>query len=379
MTTPNGLRHARAAVSVTFALNGFVLASWVPHIPTVKASHAIGDGALGLVLLAMAAGAVVALPFAGWLNARFGSCVMTLAAATGLCVTLPLPVLSPNVAALATTLFLFGACNATLDVSMNTQAVAVESRWAGPIMSSFHALFSLGAMSGALVAGIAIGAGVAPWLHVVATMVIGLALVAAIAARLLPDKGGGVAAPVFARPSGRLLALGGLAFLGLMTEGAMGDWSAVWLRDSLHAPPGMAAAGFAAFSLAMCLGRFGGDVLARALGPRALMRGSGVIAAGGLGIGLVGTTPAIAVAGCALVGLGIANVIPLLFSAAGRIGGVSAGPALAAVASTGYAGLLAGPPLIGLVAELVTLPVALGLVCAACGMLALGAGQVGDE
>lgn len=378
MTTPRGLRHARRAVGATFALNGFVLASWVPHIPGVKAAHAIGDGRLGLVLLAMAAGAVLALPFAGWLNIRYGSRAMTLAAAAGLCLALPLPVVGPSVAAVAASLFAFGACNAMLDVSMNTQAVMVESRWTSPIMSSFHALFSLGGMVGAVVAGSAIGAGMVPWVHLVATAAGGFAVVAIAASRLLPDDGGGIAAPVFVRPSGPLLALGGLAFLGLMTEGAMGDWSAVWLRDSLHAQPGMAAAGFAAFSLAMCVGRFAGNALTAALGPRALLRWSGAVAAGGLGIGLVGAEPAIAVAGCALVGLGIANVIPVLFSAAGRLGGDRAGPALAAVASTGYAGLLAGPPLIGLAADLVTLPVALGLVCVACATLAAGAGRVGE-
>jgi len=285
-----------------------VLASWVAHIPTVKSQHGIADGGLGLVLLSMAVGSVLTLPIAGWLIARWGSRVMTTAAALAFSLALPLPVISPTVSLAVLTLALLGACNALLDVSINAQAVAIEEGYRRPILSSFHGLFSVGGVAGASLA-----------------------------------------------------------------SGAMADWSAVYLHDTLGAPPAMAATGFAAFSLAMAAGRFGGDALARRLGPRLLLRTSAAVAAAGLGGALLlGRTPA-AIVGFGLVGLGIANVIPVLFSAAGRVPGTPRGTALAAVATTGYGGYLVGPPLIGLAAEGTSLPVALGILCAACALIAAGA------
>ena len=161
--------------------------------------------------------------------------------------------------------------------------------------------------------------------------------------------------------------------LGLMAEGAMADWSAVYLHDTLGSSPSVAAVGFAAFSLAMAAGRFIGDVLVRRLGPRQVLRGSSTVAAVGLAAALLLGHPAIGIVGCALVGLGIANIIPVLFSAAARVPGVPPGRALAAVATTGYLGFLAGPPLIGIVAETAGLAVGLGLVSGACAFVALKA------
>jgi fucose permease len=172
------------------------------------------------------------------------------------------------------------------------------------------------------------------------------------------------------------LTLGILALLGLMAEGAMADWSAVYLHDTLGSSPSVAAVGFAAFSLAMAAGRFTGDALVGRLGPRRVLRGSSAVAAVGLGAALLVGQPAVGVVGCALVGLGIANIIPVLFSAAARVPGVPPGQALAAVATTGYLGFLAGPPLIGVVAEAAGLAVGLGLVSGACAFVALKAGAL---
>src|SRR5437870_2927450 len=173
-----------------------------------------------------------------------------------------------------------------------------------------------------------------------------------------------------------LLGLGLVAFLGLLAEGAMGDWSAVYLHDALGQSGAAAATGFAAFSLAMAVGRLWGDRLADGLGPRALLRASGAVAAAGLGVALIAGEPRVALAGFAAVGLGIANIIPVTFRSAGRVSDVPAGTALAAVATTGYLGYLAGPPLIGLVAETTSLPLGLGIVSACCALVAVRAGSV---
>ncbi|HEU4369530.1 MAG TPA: MFS transporter [Methylomirabilota bacterium] len=364
--------RTRLAVSTLFFVNGAVLASWLPHIPAVKARLTSGDGQLGLVLLAMAAGAVVALPAAGWLIGRLGSRVVSSAAAAVLCVAMPLPVLSPSLPALVLALAVLGAFNALLDVSMNAQAAAVEQRAGRAIMSSFHALFSLGGVVGALLASGAMAAGMGDVAHVVAAAVLALAGVGVALPGLLPASPElPPAGAALARPSRALLGLGMLASLGLLAEGAMADWSAVYLHDTLGAGPATAAVGFAAFSLAMAAGRFGGDGLVGRLGPRAVLRGSGAVAAGGLAAALLIGHPAAGIAGCALVGLGIANIIPVLFSAAARVPGVEPGRALAAVATTGYLGFLAGPPLIGVVAEAAGLALGLALVSAACAIIAV--------
>src|SRR5262249_26563347 len=210
--------------------------------------------------------------------------------------------------------------------------------------------------------------------HVAMAAVVALsAVVLALPGLVSPPPVDGPAGPVLARPSGTLLALGLLAMLGLMAEGAMADWSAVYLHDTLGASPPVAAIGFAAFSLAMAAGRLSGDALVGRLGAHRVLRGSSATAAVGLGIALLVGRPAVGIVGCALVGLGIANIIPILFSAAARVPGVPPGRALAAVATTGYLGFLAGPPLIGIVAEAAGLATGLGLVSGACAIIALKA------
>ena len=219
--------------------------------------------------------------------------------------------------------------------------------------------------------------GIAALAHVAAVTLGSLAALLVLRGGLVPTSPSTARLPpAFAWPSRRLLGLGGLSFCALLAEGAMGDWSAVYLHDDLGAPPALAGAAFAAFSLAMAVGRFSGDALAAGLGPARLLRLSGGLAAVGLAAGLVVGSPAAAIAGASLVGLGLANAVPMVFGAAGRIPGIPAGPGLAAVATTGYAGFLAGPPAIGLVADALGLPAALGLVALACALIGLGAGRV---
>ena len=371
------IEWARWAVSAVFFVNGAVIASWVPHIPAVKSRHALGDGQLGLVLLAMAAGSVLALPVAGRLVGRFGSRAMTTMAGLALCCALPLPLLSGSVLSLSLSLALLGAANGALDVSMNAAGLSVERRHRRPIMSSFHAFFSLGGAGGAAVAGAAMGLGVDDRAHIAIAAGAGIAVVVAAWRGMLVEAAADQRpAGVFGWPVPALLFLGMLAFAGLLAEGAVADWSAVYLHDGLTASPAVAAAGFAAFSLAMTAGRLTGDRIVGRLGPARTLRGSGAVAAVGLGAALLIGTPLAAIAGFGLVGLGVANIIPVLFSTAGRAGGTAAGAALAAVATPGYLGFLAGPPLIGLAAEHTGLRTALGIVCLACVLVAAGASRL---
>src|SRR6266446_6191957 len=355
------IRRARWAIATVFFVNGLVIASWVAHIPAIKGRHALGDGELGLVLLAMAAGSVLSLPAAGWLVGRLGSRAMTTTAGVALCLVLPLPVLSGSASLLSLSLALLGASNGVLDVSMNAHALSVERLYRHAIMSSFHAFFSLGGAVGAALAGVAMWLGIGNTAHVWGA--------AGVSAGAEADR----SAAIFGWPTRAVLFLGLLAFAGLLAEGAMADWSAVYLHDSLAASPAVAATGFAAFSLAMTVGRLAGDRIVGRLGAGPALRASGAVAGAGLGAALLINAPPAAIVGFALVGLGISNIIPVLFSSAGRVGEVAAGSALAAVATPGYLGFLSGPPLIGLAAEHVSLRAALGIVCAACALVAVGA------
>jgi MFS family permease len=361
--TRGKLSANRLAVAAVFFVNGATLASWVPHIPTVQSRLNLSDGLLGLALLAFASGALVGLATSGWLIGRFSSRSVTRVATVLLCASLPWPVLAPRLELLVLALALFGAANGAMDVAMNAQGVAVEERHGAPIMSSFHGLFSLGGLAGAGLAGIALTARLSPTAHVLAaTLVLGGVGALALGWLLPGEVDRAPDEPKFALPVGPVLGLSILALFSLIGEGAMADWSAVYLRHTLGADAGLAATGFAAFSLTMAIARFSGDRLVGAFGPVRVVRASASFSAGGLGLALIAGQPLAAIVGFGCVGLGLANVIPILFSAAGRLPGVSAGKGIAAVATTGYLGFLAGPPLIGFAADVVTLRGALGLV-----------------
>jgi len=359
-------RAARRAVMATFGINGLALSSWFPHIPAVQRKLELSDGTLGVALLGTAVGALVATTASGWVIARVGSRLTTQVAVLALCASLPLPGLAPNLVLLVLSLVLLGAANGVLDVAMNTQAVAVEKRYRRPIMSTFHGVFSLGGLASSGLAVVIVGSGVGTVTHLTfAGLVLGIA--AFVATRwLLPDEGtrDGAHGPIFARPSGPLIALGVVAFCVLLGEGAMADWSAVYLRNSLGTSAAYAAAGYAVFSSTMALGRLTGDRLTADFGPETLVRAGGAVVAIGLGLALILGRPAAALIGFACVGAGLSFMFPIVLSAAGRVRGVAPGLALAAVTSVGYTGFLAGPPLIGLVAQVTSLRIALGIVAA---------------
>jgi MFS family permease len=367
------LRRARAAVTVMFLLNGTVFASWVPHIPAVKARLDLSDGGLGLLLLCVAAGSIASLALSGWLVARFGSRLVCVASAVGLSLTLPVPIVSASTLLTAAALLVFGAFNGALDVAMNAQAVEVQRRYGRSIMSAFHGCFSLGGLIGAGVAALLLKLGVDPLQHALGVAAISLAAAAAAASLLLPSgRSAAAREPVFVRPTGVLLPLGLLALCGLLIEGAMADWSAVYLADAHGASLDVAAAGYAVFSLTMAAGRFAGDRLIDRFGVVRVLRTCAVLATAGLLL-TVAAGQAGALLGFACIGFGMANIIPLLFTAAGRVPGVEPGRGLAAVASAGYFGFLVGPPFIGFIAQALSLPAAFGLMAILCAAIALRA------
>jgi len=357
-------RRARRAVLAVFALNGFALGGWFVRIPAVQDRLGIGEGLLGVALLGAAVGALLSMTVTGALISRLGSRRVVGATALLLPISLIPLALAPNVVALALALLLVGAANGALDVSMNSHAVAVEDRYGRRIMSSFHAAFSFGALAGSVLGGGVAYLGVEVLPHFLVVFV--LATLAAVPAyrALLPSNADAAegGAPAFARPTRALFGLGVISFCVLLGEGAMSDWSAVYLDNALETGPGFAAAGYAAFSLTMALGRLFGDRLADRFGPTRLVRLCGAVAAVGLGVALAVGDPVFALVGFACAGAGFSVVFPLALSAAGQTEDVATGPALAAVSTAAYTGFLVGPPTIGFVAEFAGLGTALYLV-----------------
>ncbi len=358
------LRRARRAVLAVFALNGFALGGWFVRIPAVQDRLGLGEGLLGVALLGTAVGALAAMTAIGALISRFGSRpVVGVSAVVRAASLLPLA-LAPTLPILAAALVQVGVGTGALDVAMNAHAVTVEERYGRRVMSSVHAAFSFGALGGSVVGGLvaAAGIGVLPHFSAVFVLVI-LATVPAYLALLPSDadaaEGG---APAFARPTRALLGLGVISFCVLLGEGAMSDWSAVYLDNALGTGPGFAAAGYAAFSLAMALGRLFGDGLTERFGPTRLVRLCGAVAAVGLGAAHAVGSPALALVGVACAGAGFSVAFPLALRAAGATDDVATGPALAAVSTAGYTGFLIGPPAIGFVAEIAGLGTALYLV-----------------
>ncbi|MEZ0070979.1 MFS transporter [Planotetraspora sp. GP83] len=402
---PSPLR-ARVAVYGLFLLAGMAIGTWTARIPAIKSGLHLSDGQLSLGLIGIAAGAITGMQVVGRLVDRYGSDRVMIPMALAQGVVLVIPAYVPGLVTLALALFLFGAVHGTLDVAMNANAVVVERAYGKPIMSSFHAVFSIGGFAGAAAGGLFAHAGVSPGVTfaVVGAVVLTIALLSSrwairddprrhtppptdtatsptpttapatttaatsagpTAAEASPTPAGpaarslGPATVRRRRTAGDALFLGVLAFCCLVGEGASADWSSVYLRDDLGSSPGFAAAGYAAFSIMMTAGRFAGDRLAARLGPVTLVRCCGTLAAAGLMIALLIGRPVAGVIGFGLFGAGLSCIIPQVFSAAGHRDPAQAGRALATVASLGYTGFLAGPVLIGGIAELLTLPYAL--------------------
>jgi predicted MFS family arabinose efflux permease len=358
----------RAGITAVFFVNGALFASWASRIPALSDRVGATAGLLGLALLAPALGAVVAMPLVGRLLPRRSSRSFCRFAVAGLMAAILLPAVAGSVPALAGALLVVGLANSTLDLAMNTQGVSIERNLRRPILSSLHAAFSFGGFAGAGLGALAAALGVAPLPHLAAAaLVFGIPGLIAIGPLPGRDEDADAHAPKlrWSRVPSRLALLGAACFFCLMAEGGASDWSAKLVRDDLAGSAALGAIAYAVFSLAMGTGRLVADRLWARWGSTGLLRGSGALAALGFGAGLaVGTVPG-AIAGFAALGLGLAGVVPTLFRAGADQPGVSTGPALAVVSSLGYLGFLAGPPLIGAVAQLTSLRLACGLLALA--------------
>jgi predicted MFS family arabinose efflux permease len=373
------VRRGRIATSVVFLMFGAALGAWTARIPAVKEQAGLTDGRLSIALLAFAAGCITGMALIGRLTDRFGSSRVLVPAALLEGVLLIPPALADGLVALSVALFVFGAGHGTLNIAMNANAAEVERAQGRPIMASFHALYSIGGFLGAIVGSLFAHAG----LSVGSTLIsVGLAalVLAALASRWVLRSAPAPAAVTGAdRPGARrpLLVLFGIVVLcTLVGEGAAADWSAVYLRDDLGASEGFAAYGYAAFAIMMTAGRLVGDRVAARFGSVALIRVSGLIAAAGLGAGLLIDHPVAGVVGFGLLGLGVSCVAPQFFSAAAGVDPSRAGQALSTVVSIGYVGFLLGPIAIGAAATVVGLPTALWIPVVLAVFVALSAGSI---
>ena len=374
---PIPIRRAAWAVRAAFFLSGALFATWGVQVPALKSHYALGEQALAVALLAAGAGAILALSLAGRLVPRWGA--RALVAVTGLvCAAMLAALLWPSTYALLLLLMaLFGVAASLFDVAINTEANALEQRSGRTLMSGFHAYFSLGGMAAAAAGSAALKAGWSPQLHLGVAAALAVGVVALSAAGMLPleptDRAQGAdAAPHFSLPRGPLLLLGLLAALGLEAEGAMYDWSVLFLVQERAADPALAALAYAAFTGAMALGRFGGDAVRARVPACPLLQGCGLLAAARAAPAPC-RPPQVALVGFAVVGLGLANVVPVLFSASARLPGIGAAQGIAAVSAMGYAGLMVGPPLIGFIAERSSLALGLSTVVAFALVLAAAA------
>ena len=347
-----------------FFCSGFIFATWGVHIPTVKAHYGVDEAQLGLAMLAAGAGALMGLTRASrWID-RHGA-----RRTGGLCGAVYALLLAgliamPNYTALLGLLCLFGIVTSVFDVAINTEAAQLELLSGRPLMSGMHGMFSLGGMAGALSGGAALAAGLPAQSHLL-TVAGAMALVIGLAARFMlpaPARSDAPADAGFRLPRGVLAVLGGLAALGLIAEGAIYDWSVLYLHQELGSPQPQAALAYGSFSGAMAAARFGGDALRARFAPALLLRGSALLAAAAMLLVLCTPTPWVALIGFAGVGVGFANVVPILFAASARVPGVAPAQGIAAVSAAAYLGFMAGPPVIGFLARVSSLTLALGVV-----------------
>lgn len=349
------------ATRVAFFITGFAVSSWAPLVPLVQTRIGLDERQLGSLLLCLGLGSVVAMPFTVGFAARFGCRITILAAAAIACASLPVMATAPNAFVLAAALLTFGAGVGTADVAMNIQAVIVEKASGRAMMSGFHGLYSVGGIAGASAVTGLLAANLSPLQSVLVVVVLAALLLAGVARGLLP-YGSEEGSPAFALPRGRVLLIGALCFVMFLAEGSVLDWSGVLLNTVRGLKKSWAGLGYIAFSATMTIGRLSGDGIVQRLGPKRILLWGGLCSAAGFA--LAATVPAwpVSVLGFALVGVGASNVVPVLFSAAGKQTSMPSNLAVASVTTLGYAGLLIGPALLGFVAHASTLSVALFVV-----------------
>jgi predicted MFS family arabinose efflux permease len=351
---PDVLRRYRLAISLMFGIAGMTIGTWTARIPTIQHNIKMADSKLSICLLLLAAGGLLGMRAAGRLIDRHGSTTVMVLPSLALGGALLLAGHAPTWTTLAAALLTFGILHGTLNVAMNAAAVSCQTAYGRPIMTSFHALFSIGGVAGALLSAACAHIGLSVADAFAAAAVASTAAAGWAVHRLIPapvsspdsQESTATAEPDQRRPRTRILLLGLLAFSALISEGAAADWASTYLTR-LGATPAIAATAYAAFAASMTIGRLVGDRLTAAIAPAALLRGCGLIGGGGLALGLIGSTPVTAIAGFACLGVGLSCVVPLLYSTAGSLDPARPGAALSRVAALGYLGYVTGPAIIG--------------------------------
>ena len=373
--------RARNATMALFFIAGMMYASWGVHVPTVRDRFHLNPALLSFALLAVAVGSIAAMATNGPWIARVGSRRACLAGGLTMSVCAALILIVPSYWLLLVVLAVFGVGLATLDVAMNAEASAVEIAMGRPIMSTLHGMSSVGGMAGAAAGGALMSRGMAPSVH--------LALAAAVSALVLLVACPAVLphVPHAEHPdahtpranrwrSPALWALGIFALIALIAEGAMYDWATVYMRDIVIATPAVASAAYAAFSGGMAAARFGGDAVRARFGAPQLVMASASLAFAGMIGALLLPYPVTALAGFTLMGLGLANMMPVLFAAAARVKGIHAAEGLAHVAGLAYFGMLLGPVIIGGIAQVTSLPIGLSVVALCAALIAIAGPRV---
>jgi predicted MFS family arabinose efflux permease len=350
-----GLRPAALATRLSFLAAGLAMASWAPLIPFAKDRVGASDAQLGILLLCLGIGSIIAMPVTGYISARRGARGMVLLGGTGLVLLLPLLMTTDSPVLLGAAIFAFGASLGTIDVAMNVHAAEVERAEHRPMMSGFHAMWSVGGILGAGGTTALLWGGVPPLGAALVAAGVSAASLVVAAPRLLRTRSG--EPPVLALPRGLVLLLAVLAGLVFLVEGAILDWGALLMLDRGLLPVEAGGLGFMLFSAAMAAGRLVGDRIVLWLGGRNTLMIGGVLAAAGLVLILTGGA-GVALGGFTLVGFGCANLVPVLLSAAGRQKVMAPGLAIAAITTVGYGGILLGPAAIGFVSEATSLPTA---------------------
>ena len=387
-------RRQRAATVAAFVSHGLLFASWTAHIPQIKDHIGLTDGALGLALLGAPAGSVAAMLIVARVLPVLGSKRMVQISMLGYALAGPLVGLAGSLPALFATLFAWGAFQGTLDVSMNTQAVTVERAAGRPLMSGFHACWSIGAFAGAGIGALGVAAGLSLARQLLLLALPVLLVAGWLTTSMLPDPGPFATGERQAATNGRasrgtrptgsrtrptgsgtrparrgsvrlsrpVLILGAIAFASMLCEGASADWASVYLRGSIHVGAAVAGLGYTVFALMMVIVRLSGNRLARRFRRERLLPALAAVATVGFTAGLLAGRSAAVIAGFGCLGMGLALVIPTVNSAAGRLPGVSPGTAIAMVSAWGWAGFVFGPPIIGQLASATSLTVALGVL-----------------
>ena len=366
-------QRAKKATQAVFLVCGLALSSWAPMVPFAKERLGLNESDLGLLLLLLGAGAILMMPVTGFLSHKFGTRIVIFISGLITAILLPLLLLVDHIAAMGVLLFLFGASVGAIDVAMNTHGVFVQNQLAKPVMSSLHGLFSVGGLFGSLGLGLLIEVGLKPTVAAI--------FIACLLILILISQFGSLFSKALEQPDQALegeenhgksrsfawlhksiLYLGGACFIVFLAEGAMLDWSALLLTESRGVSASLSGVGYAVFSVAMAVMRLTGDRLVTRLSEKTVVVGGAVLAATGILIAANAGSLSLTLAGFVLLGIGSANIVPVFFSEAGRLKGVSSTVAIPAVSTLGYAGQLAGPALIGFAAHQYSLPLAISFI-----------------